>query len=87
MTKQPTPGVHEEFAAALQVEPVEREAHLRDLLYHAESYVIDGIIRAEEEAKMNAAYPMRSPRYNAALAEVRKLHSDIRAALAEGRKE
>jgi hypothetical protein len=58
---------------------------LRDLLSRAEEYVIDGVTNAKAEAEMNAPYPARAPRYDAALAEVRQLYADIQAALAATR--
>jgi len=58
---------------------------LRCLLSRAEEYVIDGVTNAKAEAEMNAPYPARAPRYDAALAEVRQLYADIQAAIAATR--
>lgn len=58
---------------------------LRGLLSRAEEYVIDGVTNAKAEAEMNAPYPARAHRYDAALAEVRQLYADIQAALAATR--
>lgn len=60
-------------------------SRLRALLSRAEEYVIDGVTTAKIEAEMNAPYPARAPRYDAALAEVRQLYADIQAALAATR--
>ena len=60
-------------------------SRLRALLSRAEEYVIDGVTTAKGEAEMNAPYPARAPRYDAALAEVRQLYADIQAALAATR--
>lgn len=60
-------------------------SRLRALLSRAEEYVIDGVTNAKAEAEMNAPYPARAPRYDAALAEVRQLYADIQAAIAATR--
>lgn len=59
-------------------------AELRALLSRAEEYIIDGVTNAKADAEMNAAYPTRATRYNAALEEVRQLHADVSRALIGG---
>lgn len=77
----------ERDALALQLEAMQREmAELRALLSRAEEYVIDGVTNAKAEAEMNAAYPSRAVRYNAALEEVRQLYADVSRALIQGEK-
>jgi len=84
---------HGEFATLnFTSPPLSREGEdsaevvrLRGLLSRAEEYVIDGVTNAKAEAEMNAPYPARAPRYDAALAEVRQLYADIQAALAATR--
>lgn len=51
------------------------------LLYHADSYVIDGITEAKSQVEMNEPYPTRLPRYLDQLSEARQLHADITEAL------
>lgn len=73
---------------ALQLEAMKREmAELRALLSRAEEYIIDGVTNAKADAEMNAAYPSRAIRYNAALEEVRQLHADVSRALIQGDKQ
>jgi hypothetical protein len=59
----------------------EKNARLRALLYHADSYVIDGIAAAKSNVEMNKPYPRREQRYQADLDEALQLHADIVAAL------
>jgi hypothetical protein len=54
---------------------------LRALLYHADSFVIDGITEAKSQVEMNTPYPTRLPRFQAQLDEARHLHADITEAL------
>jgi hypothetical protein len=54
---------------------------LRALLYHADSFVIDGITEAKSQVERNAPYPTRLPRFQAQLDEARQLHADITEAL------
>ncbi|MCR6502541.1 hypothetical protein MUO32_26290 [Shinella sp. CPCC 101442] len=74
-------------ALALKLEAMQREtAELRSLLSRAEEYIIDGVTNAKADAEMNAAYPTRATRYNAALEEVRQLHADVSRTLIQGEK-
>ena len=54
---------------------------LHDLLYHADSFVIDGITELKAKAELYAEYPTRLPRIERELAEARQLHADITEAL------